>query len=516
MVTRISNEARRALEAMDWVERGIPENTQEQVKLLLECNRIIKLLSIGATLTEGWGKFIYNEAVKRFGDDADYKFRETRREIFKSLANRGDDELKRIPERLRINILESSMADIEQPTRPVAAGLFEKLFNLEEYRSLKMNFFSSVPLNVLSAGEGKNVFSVGNFYIDKDTADLFVGKNETSETMEVVGEAISYVRSTKTNWENFGELRGRKKAALYAKNLYKLFHKNLKEEALDIGLDKIINYFNEGRLVKGLIGLRNHPEFAPTIKNMTNVVVVEFGKGMVEIYTSGIKGNFYFDDISAANIRKSIRKYEGIGAAYIFAMNMMLNYFTAVMTGMERNVYDDKLRLCKEARGKNEPGARNEIQSIFLNASSIASFEDMVWIESKKPVGQAKVGINIAEIVLPETRRRLNIGFFQGIPENIGLNSFLYSDATLVYPETGVMDYNILTSPEIDLLFSSIKPSDRFDAGLADRLNAIWPPGLKQPPFKYVRGRFDSMVCSLTADVNVGVAKARSSGVKKR
>ncbi len=509
MVTRISTEAKRALEAMDWIESGIPETTQEQVKLLLEYNRIIKLLTVGSTLKEGWGKFIYNEAIKRLGDSADAKLRNARKEIFKSLANKDEEELRRLPERLRIELLESSMADIEQPTRPIAAELFERLFNLQEYRSLRMNFFSNVPLNVLSAGKGKNVFSVGNFYVDQKTIDMFVGTREAFETMELVGEAISYVRSTKTNWETFGELRGEKNSVLYSKKLYKLFHKNLKEKSLDTGLDEIVNNFHESLLVKGLVGLRNHPSFAPTIKNMTNVVVVEFGEGTVEIFTSNIKGNFVFDKVGMKNIMEATRKYKGIGAAYIFAMDMVLNYFSAVFTGMDRNIFDDKLRLCREEKGKNEPGAKNSIQAIVLNAFSSASYEDLVWLEERKPVGQAKIGLTVAELIFPETKRRLNIGFVKGIPGDLGMNSLVYADATLIYPETGVMDYNILTSPEIDLLFSTMKPEDRFSAQFAKRMNSVWPSGMRQEPFRYEKGRFDSIICSLTADVNVKAAARR-------
>jgi|GEM_PF-4200743 len=502
MVTRISSEARKALEAMDWVERGMPENTEEQIKLLLEYNRIVKLLSIGPTLKEGWGKFIYNEAVNRFGDDADFRIRNSRKELFKSLAGKSENELKKAPERLRAELLESSMSDVEKPTRHTAAELFEKLFSTQDYRSLKLNFFSNVPLNLLAAGDGRNVFSVGEFYVDDKAVDLFVGLREAYETITVVGEALSYVRSMKTGWKSVGELRGEKKAALYAKNLYKLFHKNLKEESLDKGLDEIVDNFNAGLLVKGLLGLRNHPNFEATMKNMTNVVVVEFEKGATTLYTANMKGVFLLDDAGAENIRNGLKKYDGIAASYIFAMDMILNYFTAIFNGMDRMVFDRNLRLCHEEKNSNEPGRPNAIQALTANIFATAAANDVLWLEGRKPVGQATIGVRAVEFLFPETLKRLNVGFFGETPSgDIKLNSLIYSDATLIYPETGVSDYNLYVSPQISFIFGGIDPNEKFDAGLAERLNSVWPVGMEKPPFKYEKGKFDSIVCSLSPDL---------------
>ncbi len=515
MVTRISSEARKALEAMDWVERGIPENTEEQVKLLLEYNRIVKLLSIGPTLKEGWGKFIYNEAANRFGEDADSRLRNFRKELFKSLAGKSENELKAVPERLRVEMLESSMSDIEKPTRHIAAELLEKLFAVQDYRSLKLNFFSNVPLNLLAAGDGRNVFSVGEFYVDDKAVDLFVGVREAYETITVVGEALSYVRSMKTSWKSIGELRGEKKAALYAKNLYKLFHKNLKEEALDKGLDEIVDNFNAGLLVRGLLGLRNHPNFEATIKNMTNVVVVEFEKGATTLYTANIKGVFLLDDNGAKNIRESVRKYDGIAASYIFAMDMILNYFTAIFNGMERMVFDRNLRLCPEEKNSNEPGKPNAIQALSANIFATAAANDMLWLEGSKPVGQAAIGVRAVEFLFPETMRRLNVGFFGEVPSgDMKLNSLIYSDATLIYPETGVSDYNLYVSPQIGFIFGGINPVEKFDANLAKRLNSVWPVGMEKPPFRYEKGKFDSIVCSLSPNLIITEAK-EGGGMKK-
>lgn len=64
---RVSDEAKKALDAMDSMGNKIPAKPQDQAALLIELNKILDLLSIRYKLKSGWGKYISDEAVRRFG-----------------------------------------------------------------------------------------------------------------------------------------------------------------------------------------------------------------------------------------------------------------------------------------------------------------------------------------------------------------------------------------------------------------------------------------------------------------
>jgi len=488
MAMRIAEEAKRAMWAMDLVEHGLPSELEEQAALLLELNRISNLISIRHKLTEGWGIYIYDEVIKRFGEEnAATRIRNARNTVLSSLAKKSIEELKTISKNLRKGILEQRITDYEPSVRPLMTELYKKLYEIGDFAHLKINLYSVLPMVLINIQKGKNVFAIDKFYVDDATKKLFENEAKAAETLGLLAEGVAYLRGAKSNWETLTELERDSKAITIAKGLYKLFLKNANNEALgDPSLRAALELFNDGLLEKGIVKLRNHQAFSQTMKNMTNVYLAEFEPGYVDIYSAEGKCRFYFDDLGRMNIVAGIKDYNEIGISYLYAATMIYNYIVTRIHGPRRTVFDNNMRLCTEALDKNEPSEVKKIQSISIEVLATAGFNKVLWIGEEKPknVGQAVIGVQRFEITMPESRRRIKMaltetaladlaskGEFVNDEGAVIYSSLLYANATILYPETGIMDYNFYTTPAVEVLFDNFGEETKFDRAFAEKLN---------------------------------------------
>lgn len=524
MVTKLSREAEKAIAAMDWVDRGIPEDIEEQSKALIELNKLLRLLAINYRLKEGWGKYISDQAIKRFGkDNADEKIRNVRNSILRALSTKSNEELKTISEGARRGIIEERLIDYEAPVRPVAAELYRKLFQIGDYRHFKVNPYSPLPFVMISAEKRKNVFALDKFYIDKKTRNLFENEKAMGETMSLLAEAVAYMRGSKKDLKKFNELEKDNKAISLAKALYKLMHKNIRGDLLgNRTISAASELFNDGMLEQGLIKLRNFPAFEPTIKNMTNVYLVDFNPRHIDLYGAEGKCRFYFDPSGRANILQGIEKHPGMGTSYLFSMTIFFNYMTARLSGLRKTVFDNHFGLCWEALNKNEPSKKIGIQSTDIEIFATAGYNDLIWSGGEKPerVGQALIGVRRFVITLPETKRRVKFALTDSTVFNTGEefvhnanailnNSLIYTNAVLLYPETGVLDYGFYTTPEVETLFNNFTEDVKFNKNFADLLNMRYTIKTARPAFNYARmGGYKTITASVTPAM---VMKALSS-----
>lgn len=482
----IDRNTKRTLKVLDFAKgKTTPKSAEEWAEALFQLTNVIRLFNIEERLGSGWGKYVFDVTINELGENAEEKLRAKRSIAIKKLSSLKDEQLNALSPSLRRDVIAQRILDYEPSVRQAYKKLLLKLLATRNLRFIKLNTHSPKPISVLYSENNTTLLNFDNFYVDPMTVRLFDSKQHAMEFVSRFAVALLYCRRKGISTSD--EIANDRLASAYSRKLYKLFLKGMVDE--NKSNMEIAELFRDYDIYGASRLLMAKEKFYITIRNLAQVMLVEFRPGKLHITSFIGKGKFAFDEYGKEKILESTSRDRHAGALYLSGVASIFDYLI-------NNFSLDSVYLKHDfspASMEDNPWAKK--LPMQISAECTADYEK-IEIGNNSLIGLKNVAIGFSSGDFIELAKPAED--FSVDPVH---HSLFYSTNIMLYPKSGMMSGAFYTMPELDVMFMELRRFGKISKSAVNRANLITSKSRTGKTFEYIAKDGKSGVIANLSDI---------------